>query len=210
MRPSTPPSDAGHTPSSAALPYGPLPVRSRRPTSGLSGPARSGPDRTRGAPSDVSANSSRRRTGARHNVGGSMETTSAELRVAHTLVMALLGELRANPRACEELSVLLNEHKADDRLLSPTEAAGRLGVHPKTLTRAAAAGRVAGARRVGRHWRFDPAELALEPLHHAARRHRRLSRGCARVLALGLRTRFGPAGPTKRRGPPHGVRNTSL
>ena len=44
MQPSAPPSDAGHTPSdaghtpsSADLPYGPLPVRSRRPTSGLSG-----------------------------------------------------------------------------------------------------------------------------------------------------------------------------
>jgi hypothetical protein len=32
MQPSTPPGAAGHTPSSADLPYGPLPVRSRRPT----------------------------------------------------------------------------------------------------------------------------------------------------------------------------------
>jgi hypothetical protein len=39
------------------------------------------------------------------------------------------------------------------------------GIHPKTLTRAAAAGQVAGARRVGRHWRFDPAELILAPPH---------------------------------------------
>ena len=37
MQPSTPPSDAGHTPASADLPYGPLPVRSRQTTSGLSG-----------------------------------------------------------------------------------------------------------------------------------------------------------------------------
>lgn len=33
MKPSTPPRAAGHTPSSADLPYGPLPVRSRRTTS---------------------------------------------------------------------------------------------------------------------------------------------------------------------------------
>ena len=33
MKPSTPPRAAGHTPSSADLPYGPLPVRSRRPPS---------------------------------------------------------------------------------------------------------------------------------------------------------------------------------
>jgi excisionase family DNA binding protein len=123
-----------------------------------------------------------------------METASAELRVAHTLVMALLGELRANPRACEELSVLLNERKTDDRLLSPAEAAARLGVHPKTLTRAAAAGRVAGARRVGRHWRFDPAELALEPVHHA-------SAAPAVVARLRSRARAGAANAIRAGGP---------
>ena len=37
MQPSTPPRAAGHTPSSADLPYGPLPVRSRRTTSGPPG-----------------------------------------------------------------------------------------------------------------------------------------------------------------------------
>ena len=37
MQPSTPPRAAGRTPSSADLPYGPLPVRSRRPTPELSG-----------------------------------------------------------------------------------------------------------------------------------------------------------------------------
>ncbi len=37
MQPSTPPRAAGHTPSSADLPYGPLPVRSRRPTPEPSG-----------------------------------------------------------------------------------------------------------------------------------------------------------------------------
>ena len=37
MQPSTPPRAAGHTPSSADLPYGPLPVRSRRQTPGPPG-----------------------------------------------------------------------------------------------------------------------------------------------------------------------------
>jgi excisionase family DNA binding protein len=92
-----------------------------------------------------------------------MGASSAEARVAQTLVLAILDELRANPGARQELRTLLEERKSNDRLLSPNEAAEHLGVHPKTLTRAAAAGRVAGARRVGRHWRFDPAELALEP-----------------------------------------------
>jgi excisionase family DNA binding protein len=97
-----------------------------------------------------------------------MESAATERRVAHTLVLALLGELRANPGACQELRALLNERETGARLLSPTEAAVRLGVHPKTLTRAAAAGRVVGATRVGRHWRFDPAQLALESPHAAS------------------------------------------
>ena len=80
------------------------------------------------------------------------------------LVTAILDELRADEDARRELRELLREREPDGhRLLSPPEAAGRLGVHAKTLTRAAAAGRVAGARRVGRHWRFDPEALALHP-----------------------------------------------
>lgn len=95
-------------------------------------------------------------------VRGSAEGPSAEARVAQTLVVAILDELRANPSVRHELRALLSGRTSEDRLLSPREAARRLGIHPKTLTRAAAAGRVAGARRVGRHWRFDPAELVLE------------------------------------------------
>lgn len=49
-------------------------------------------------------------------------------------------------------------------LLTPAQAAAQLGVHPKTLTRAALAGRVPGARRVGRGWRFEPSTLALTPV----------------------------------------------
>jgi excisionase family DNA binding protein len=100
---------------------------------------------------------------AHSHVRGSGEGSSAETRVAHTLVLAILDELRANPSARQELRALLGGRTSEDRLLSPREAARRLGIHPKTLTRAAAAGRVGGARRVGRHWRFDPAEPVLEP-----------------------------------------------
>ena len=83
--------------------------------------------------------------------------------MVHTLVLAILDELRANPSARQEFRALVGERSSEDNLLSPREAARRLGIHRKTLTRAAAAGRVAGARRVGRHWRFDPGELVLEP-----------------------------------------------
>jgi excisionase family DNA binding protein len=86
------------------------------------------------------------------------------------LVAAILDELRADKDARRELRELLGEREpGGHRLLSPIEAATRLGVHPKTLTRAAAAGRVAGARRVGRHWRFDPEALALHPPGGASR-----------------------------------------
>lgn len=76
----------------------------------------------------------------------------------------------------EQLSVLaarLRPHlhadqAATGRLLSPAEAAARLGIHPKTLTRAARQGRVPGARRVGRCWRFDASQLALEPVAPAS------------------------------------------
>jgi excisionase family DNA binding protein len=55
------------------------------------------------------------------------------------------------------------EGARENGLLRPAEAASRLGIHPKTLTRAAAAGRVAGAVRVGRGWRFQREGLALAP-----------------------------------------------
>jgi len=49
-------------------------------------------------------------------------------------------------------------------LLTPSAAAERLGLHPKTLVRAAGAGRVPGARRVGSGWRFDPETLDVLPV----------------------------------------------
>ena len=49
-----------------------------------------------------------------------------------------------------------------DVLITATQAAEQLHVHPKTLTRAAAQGRRRGVR-CGRMWRFDPATLAIVP-----------------------------------------------
>lgn len=49
-------------------------------------------------------------------------------------------------------------------LLTASAAAERLGLHPKTLVRAAGAGRVPGARRVGSGWRFDPETLDVLPV----------------------------------------------
>jgi len=66
------------------------------------------------------------------------------------LVATILHELRADKDARRELRELLGEREpGGHRLLSPIEAATRLGVHPKTLTRAAAAGRVTGASEAG-------------------------------------------------------------
>ncbi|MGN6870277.1 MAG: helix-turn-helix domain-containing protein [Solirubrobacteraceae bacterium] len=76
----------------------------------------------------------------------------------------LFRELDENER--REVAEMLRpylDQTADDRLLTPSEAAARLSVHRKTLVRAAAAGRVPGAQRVGKGWRFDPRVLALEP-----------------------------------------------
>lgn len=83
-----------------------------------------------------------------------------------SLVEALLLELDDDALCllAERLAPHLAEHLVDsDRLLTPCEAARKLGIHTKTLTRAAAAGRVAGAVRVGRGWRFHADELRLAP-----------------------------------------------
>jgi excisionase family DNA binding protein len=83
------------------------------------------------------------------------------------LAHALLADL--DDEALDHLAELLASRltgrldKPDGALLTPAQAAARLSVHPKTLTRAAAAGRVRGATRVGRAWRFAAADLALEP-----------------------------------------------
>lgn len=48
-------------------------------------------------------------------------------------------------------------------LLSPREAAARIGLHEKTVARMAREGRLPGAVKVGRGWRFDPDGLVPQP-----------------------------------------------
>jgi excisionase family DNA binding protein len=81
-----------------------------------------------------------------------------------SIATALLAELGDEDLAvlADRLRPFLDRVKTD-RLLSPAEAGKRLGIHPKTLTRAAAAGRVPKAVRVGRAWRFQPDGLTLDP-----------------------------------------------
>ena len=78
---------------------------------------------------------------------------------------ALIADLddRALTALTAKLGPYLYDGAADAPLLAPAEAARGLGVHPRTLTRAAASGRVAGAERVGRAWRFRADQLALAP-----------------------------------------------
>jgi excisionase family DNA binding protein len=79
------------------------------------------------------------------------------------IVDALLAEL--DDQALAQLADRLRPYldQSAERLMTPTEAAAQLSVHPKTLTRAAADGRVPGAQRVGKAWRFRADGLALEP-----------------------------------------------
>ena len=81
-----------------------------------------------------------------------------------TTLIASLDE-EALDTLAETLATRLADHRATtgSALLTPAQAAALLSVHPKTLTRAAAAGRVMGAVRVGRAWRFAAAELSLAP-----------------------------------------------
>jgi hypothetical protein len=82
---------------------------------------------------------------------------------SHTLVRAIVAALAADPAALEELRGLLTSAEAD-RMLTTHEAAARLGVHPTTLTKAALAGRVRGAQKIGsRNWRYRQADLELLP-----------------------------------------------
>jgi excisionase family DNA binding protein len=71
----------------------------------------------------------------------------------------------ADDQELAELAARLEPFRErEEPLLSPEAAAARLGVHPKTLTRASKAGRVAGAIRVGGRWRFRASELELRPV----------------------------------------------
>lgn len=47
----------------------------------------------------------------------------------------------------------------NEKLLTPREAADQFGVHPKTLSRWAAAGKVTSIRTLGGHRRFRETEI---------------------------------------------------
>ncbi len=83
-----------------------------------------------------------------------------------TIKARLLAELRGDTTFAEqvahELTPYFGRHDDGD-LLTPAPAAAKLGKHPKTLTRAAADGRVVGAVRVGRSWRFRSGLTLLPP-----------------------------------------------
>jgi excisionase family DNA binding protein len=70
-----------------------------------------------------------------------------------------------------ELAERLRPYLARERevLLDAEQKARQLGLHPNTLVRMARAGRVGGARKVGREWRFPVAELEILPA--AGERH---------------------------------------
>lgn len=79
--------------------------------------------------------------------------------LARVLVQALDDE------ALAALAERLRPHLAavdGMRLLTPHEAADRLGLHVKTVVRMAREGRLPGAVKAGRGWRF-PADVAVLP-----------------------------------------------
>lgn len=92
------------------------------------------------------------------------------------LAAALLAEL--DELACRELAELLRPYltAGPDHLLDAAEAAPPAKLHPDTLARMAREGRVKGAEKVGREWRFPTGrlEISAPPCRSfRASRHRR-------------------------------------
>ena len=86
--------------------------------------------------------------------------------VSVTLLDLLLADVKQNPEKVAPLIEALGLNLPTEeppRLGDADEAAARLGLSPRTITRAASAGRVEGAVRVGRGWRFRLDVLALAP-----------------------------------------------
>jgi excisionase family DNA binding protein len=80
-----------------------------------------------------------------------------------SLVDLIVEELRRHPEKADEIRAVLKD-TGDERLLTTSEAADVLGVHPDTLTRAAREGRCRGAQRAGvKLWRFRSSELEILP-----------------------------------------------
>jgi hypothetical protein len=110
------------------------------------------------------------------------------------LLTALLEEL-ADESACRELAEQLRPHLADapERLLDAKAKAQQMGVNPETLARWAREGKVPGARRTGKEWRFPTGELDIQPTG---------SRACAEPPASPRRARVRDgAGAAAIRGP---------
>jgi excisionase family DNA binding protein len=81
------------------------------------------------------------------------------------LAAALLNSLdnEALAALAERLRPHLAEPDSDGRLLDPREAAVRLGLHERTVARMAREGRIPGAVKVGRAWRFPADRLVTRP-----------------------------------------------
>lgn len=101
--------------------------------------------------------------------------------MSSTLAAALLGEL--GTKELQHLAQMLrpflsNEPARPARWLTAKEAGDVLCLHEGTVTRLAREGRIGGAEKVGRSWRFDPARLGVatptvELVDAAAVAHRR-------------------------------------
>jgi excisionase family DNA binding protein len=80
------------------------------------------------------------------------------------LGVALLAALDEHTiaRLAERLRPHLTTSTSSRELLTPTEAANRLRLHPKTVVRMARDGRLP-AIKVGTGWRFHADQLAIEP-----------------------------------------------
>jgi hypothetical protein len=71
-----------------------------------------------------------------------------------------------DPSALRELASRLRPYLTEDpdRLLDAEEKAKQVGLHPESLVRMAREGRIPGARKVGREWRFPPGQCEVLPL----------------------------------------------
>lgn len=81
------------------------------------------------------------------------------------LVAGLLETL--DDDALAFLAERLRPHLTEvDELLDAREAAARLGLHERTVVRMAREGRIPGAEKIGRGWRFHPDRLTPgAPVH---------------------------------------------
>ena len=88
------------------------------------------------------------------------------------LLAAILAELeRADDSLKREVARQLRPHIGyePERLLDASEKADQLQLNPETLVRMARAGRVPGARKVGRGWRFPADQTDVLPVRPESR-----------------------------------------